>query len=206
MSNTFQPTGDNLLYRSFEIAAPTHSAVADLPPYAETNCAEADPLASPLLEALDLSPASVLVQQSYCVRLDWEDLPPFVGVDRQFEPWGVVFANAIALCPSNPAYPPYSGRMAIMGAPKGGWLEAKFIRPVKFVSVFVTSSRRTVLSAYDAENRLIASAESPGANLAESQSEYTPNALLHVRSADIHRVTFHAFDGQFVLDDFCFCF
>ncbi|WP_088890282.1 hypothetical protein [Leptolyngbya ohadii] len=205
MSNAFRPISDSL-HHSLETAAPTHSAVADLPPYADADCAEADTLTSPFLEALDLSPAAVLVQQSNCVRLDWEDLPPFAVVDRQFEQWGVLFANAIAICPSNPAYPPYSGRMAIMGAPKGGWLEAKFVRPVKCVSTFVTSSRRTVLSAYDAENRLIASAETPAANLAESQSACPPNALLQVRSVDIHRVTFHAFDGQFILDDFCFCF
>lgn len=138
------------------------------------------------------------------IRLDMEDLPCFATVERQFEQWDVVFANAIAIHPSNPAYPPRSGITVLMGAPKDGYLEATFLRPVHFVSGFVTSSRRTVLTAFDRDNQAIASTETSGANLANSESAQ-PNAQLSIRAANIHRVTFHAFDGQLTLDDFCFC-
>lgn|GEM_PF-2385815 len=206
MSNTFRSIDEDLMSSSTgksaaNISTNMRAAVARAPEYAE-----AEPQTTPLLDGLDLSPASVLVHQSVCVRLDWEDLSHFVVVDRQFESWGAVFVNAIAVCPSNPAYPPYSGTMALMGAPRGGWLEATFVRPVKFVSSFVTSSRRTVLSAFDRDGRLIASAETPAANLANSGSECPPNTRLSLQTLEIHRVTFHAFDGQLVLDDFCFCF
>ncbi|HEY9644037.1 MAG TPA: hypothetical protein V6C57_26330 [Coleofasciculaceae cyanobacterium] len=138
------------------------------------------------------------------IRLDMEDLPCFATVEKQFEQWDVVFANAIAIRPSNPAYPPHSGITVLMGAPKDGYLEASFLRPAHFVSGFVTSSRRTVLTAFDQENRVIASTETPGANLATSESAQA-NMQLSIRAAKIHRVTFHAFDGQLTLDDFCFC-
>lgn len=200
MSHAFQSVGmSSQAPLAAEAASNHHPAAMPASDYAEVKSAAR-------LDGLDLSPTSVLVQQSGCVRLDWEDLPRFAIVDRQFESWGVVFANAIAVCPSNPAYPPYSGTMALMGAPKGGWLEATFQRPVKFVSSFVTSSRRIVLSAYDAQNRLIASVETPAANLAQLDSQCPPNFCLSLQRLDIHRITFHAFDGQFVLDDFCFCF
>ncbi|MEP0913594.1 hypothetical protein NDI45_22015 [Leptolyngbya sp. GB1-A1] len=202
MSNAFRSIDHNPQCGStFRSAANKSPGVIYSPAYAEEEVRTV-----PRLDELDLSPAAVLMQQSVCVRLDWEDLSRFAIVDRQFEQWGVVFANAVAVCPSNPAYPPYSGTMAVMGAPKGGWLEARFLRPVKFVSSFVTSSRRTTLSAYDADDRLITSAKTPAPNLAYSDSECPPNVWLNLRNLDIHRVTFHAFDGQFILDDFCFCF
>jgi hypothetical protein len=141
---------------------------------------------------------------SIYIRLDMEDLSCFATVEKQFEKWDVVFANAIAIRPSNPAYPPHSGVTVLMGAPKEGHLEASFLRPAHFVSGFVTSSRRTVLTAFDQHNQAIASTETPGANLATSESAQ-PNTQLTLRAANIHRVTFHAFDGQLTLDDFCFC-
>ncbi|MBI4781534.1 MAG: hypothetical protein HY785_09420 [Oscillatoriophycideae cyanobacterium NC_groundwater_1537_Pr4_S-0.65um_50_18] len=144
-----------------------------------------------------------------CIRLDMENLNCFESVERQFEAWGVVFANAIALRPSNPGYPAYSGSMVLMSAPKNGYLEITFLRPASFVSGFITSSRRAVLTAFDADNQAIASTETAGANLlqdtADSESRHAPNAQLILRAANIHRVTLHAFDGQLTLDDFCFC-
>lgn len=201
VNKAFRPPGDDLQDSSAFQSAANPNPAAPQPDYAEASRQTA-----PFLDRLDLSPASVLAQQWGCVRLDWEDLPRFTIVDRQFEAWGVVFANAVAVSPSNPAYPPYSGTMAIMGAPKGGWLEAKFVRPVRFVGSFVTSSRRTVLSAFDSQNRLLASVETPAANLANDGAECAPNVWLSLQNLDIHRVTFHAFDGQFILDDLCFCF
>lgn len=141
-----------------------------------------------------------------CVRLDIEDLECFEVVDRQFQDLGVTFTNTVALTPSNPAYPPRSGSKVLIGAPRSGWLEATFRRPVKFVGGFVTSSRCAVLAAFDSNNQPIAQAKSTAANLAGSGSKVPPNVQLSLSGENIHRVRFYSFDGQMTVDDFSFSF
>nr|WP_100897868.1 hypothetical protein [Nostoc flagelliforme] len=140
-----------------------------------------------------------------CICLDLEDLKCFEPVERQYERWGVIFHNSIAIQPSNPAFPAYSGLTVLMGAPKSGFLEATFLHPVNSVSAFVTSSQRLVLSAYDRDQQLIAQTTLPSANLANSDSAISPNTLLSITANNIYSVTFCAFDGQFTLDNFRFC-
>jgi hypothetical protein len=139
-----------------------------------------------------------------CVCLNLENLKAFEVVHNQFHEFGVVFGNAIALHPSNPAYPVRSGDILLLGAPQSGWLEATFERPANFVRGFVTSSRQTVMAVYDAEGNLLAQTETAGANLAGSDSPIEPNAELALQVPNIHRVVFRAFDGEITLDDFAF--
>lgn len=158
---------------------------------------------------IDASPAELTVQvsaTSTCVRLDLEDLKLFERVEQQYRQWGVTFSNAIAVSPSNPAFPTYSGSMVLVGSPKDGWLEAKFDTPVQFVSGFVTGSRKTVIEAFDKHDRPIARNEISEANLANGKSTLSPNAQLSLTAKGIHRVTFHTFDGQLTLDDFTFSY
>jgi len=153
--------------------------------------------------ALGYSPASSPAhasQSSVCVRLDIEDLPQFAVVDRQYESWGVRFDNAVAIHPSNPAYPPHSGSMVLMGAPRCGWLEATFVRPVQHVSSFVISSRHTVIRAFNRQNQLVAEAETES-NLGQGSTSFQ----LTSSAQNIHRVTLESFNGQLTVDDFCFC-
>lgn len=138
------------------------------------------------------------------VNLNFENLMCFEVVDRQFQKWGVTFNNCIAIRPSNPAFPAHSGSTVLMGAPKSGWLEASFIHPVKSVSAFVTTSQRLVLTAYNQDNQPLKEVEIAEQNLAGSDSSIPPNVLLTVNEVDICRVTFCAFEGQFILDDFKF--
>ncbi|MEH2433929.1 MAG: hypothetical protein V7K25_06700 [Nostoc sp.] len=140
-----------------------------------------------------------------CICLDLQDLKCFEPVERQYERWGVIFHNSIAIQPSNPAFPAYSGLTVLMGAPKSGFLEATFLHPVNSVSAFVTSSQRLVLSAYDRDRQLIAQTVLASANLANSDSAISPNSLLSITGNNIYSVTFCAFDGQFTLDNFRFC-
>jgi hypothetical protein len=93
-----------------------------------------------------------------------------------------------------------------MGAPKSGQIEITFKYPVRWVSGLVTSSRRTVLSAWDIDGNLIVQDEMPGPNLAGSNSPIPPSAPLRVKGPNIHRITFYAFDGQLVVDDLMFGF
>ncbi len=140
-----------------------------------------------------------------CIYLKLEDLKCFETVERQYENLGVIFNNCIAIQPSNPAFPPHSGLVVLMGSPKSGLLEATFVNPVARVDAFVTSSQPLILSAYDRDRRLLEKTVLPAANLANSDSSASPNILLSLRANEIHRVTFCAFDGQFTVDDFSFC-
>lgn len=149
------------------------------------------------------SESDLLVTVPACVYLNLEDLKCFEVVDRQFQSWGVIFHNCIAIHPSNPAFPAH-GTTVLMGAPKTGWLEATFLQPVSFVKAFATSSQRLVLSAYDRDNQRLAQADMPAPNLAGSDSEIPPNAPLSLKAPNIHRITFCAFDGQFTVDDLSF--
>lgn len=168
--------------------------------------AEAVPFIASPFQDLEVGSSELTVRLSPCVRLDWEDLQCFDVVDRQFEELGVTFSNAVALRPSNPAYPPYSGVMLLMSAPKSGWLEVTFLRPVRFVSGFVTSSRRTVMTAFDGNNCPVAKTETLEPNLSGAYTACSPNMHLDLNAANICRVTFHVFDGQLTLDDLCFSF
>ncbi|YAF97057.1 MAG: hypothetical protein AB3A66_05120 [Nodularia sp. CChRGM 3473] len=140
-----------------------------------------------------------------CICLNLENLKCFETVERQYEHWGVIFHNSLAIQPSNPAFPTHSGLTVLMGSPKNGFLEATFLHPVNWVSVFVTSSQRLVLSAYDRDRQVLAQTILPSANLANSDSVLPPNSLLSITAKNIHCVTFCAFDGQFTLDNFRFC-
>lgn len=180
------------------------------------NSAEsfAEPLGAfvdvPAFEALGWtqveSESQLAVSTPTCVQIDLEELECFQAVDSQFEELGITFSNAIALQPSNPAFPPHAGNTVLMGAPKPGFLEAIFHQPVRFVRGFVTSSRPATLAAYDREGNLLTSTELPTGNLAGSSSEIAPNAQLSISAADIHRITFYAFNGQLTLDGFGFSF
>jgi hypothetical protein len=141
-----------------------------------------------------------------CIALNFEDLKCFETVERQYESWGVIFHNSLAIQPSNPAFPTHSGVTVLMGSPKSGLLEVSFLQPVNWVSAFVTSSQRLVLTAYDRDRKLLAQTVLPGANLANSDSPIPPNTLLSIAANGIHHLTFSAFDGLFTLDNFRFCF
>lgn len=155
---------------------------------------------SPILD-LKTESGELTTGPAVCVRLDWEDLACFSVVNHQYESWGVLFNNAIAIRPSNPVYPPHSGVMVLLGAPDSGWLEATFLRPVQYVSSFITSSRRTVMRAFNRQNQLVAETESPAANLADGDA----NLRLSLNAANISKITFQSFNGQLTVDDFCFC-
>lgn len=151
--------------------------------------------------------SGAIVSTSVGVRLDLEDLPSFAVVDRQYAPWGVLFNNAVAICPSNPAYPPRSGMMVMLGAPQNGWLEATFLQPVQYVGGFITSSRCTVMRAFDSQNELVAETETASLNQFDRYDQLSTmaNLRLSLNASNICRITLHSFNGHLTVDDFCFC-
>lgn len=192
--------------RDRDSATPGAAMSPEVKPKVKPNFKEPDAFTTSPFVADERGDAPLSNQRQGCVRLDLEDLECFEVVDRQFETWGVRFSNAIALQPSNPAFPTRSGKTVLMGAPRSGRLEATFNVPVNYVSGFITSSRRTVLSAYDAENRPVASTSSDSGNLAGSNSKLSPNVQLSLQAANIRRIIFHTFDGELTLDEFSFSY
>ncbi len=162
-------------------------------------------IASPCRSSAECN-SNLLVIRPSSVCLNLEDLKCFEVVDRQFHHYGITFKNAIALQPSNPAYPPRSGTTVLMGAPKSGWLEVIFSQPICKFCCYVTSSQRTLLSAYDHQDTLLVHKSMTSSNLAGSDSKIPPNAQMNIEEANISRITFYAFDGQLTLTDLSFGF
>lgn len=161
-------------------------------------------IASPDWNVAEFDSNLVVIRPS-SVCLNLEDLKCFEVVDRQFHHYGITFENAIALQPSNPAYPPpQAGTTVLMGAPKSGWLEVAFLQPVHQFCCHVTSSQRMLLSAYDHQNKLLIRSSLSKANLAGSDSPIPPNASFKIEVPNISRITFYAFDGQLTLSDLSF--
>lgn len=139
------------------------------------------------------------------ICLNLEDLKCFEVVEYQFHQYGAIFKNAIALQPSNPAYPPHSGTTVLMAAPKSGWLEIALSKSIISFSCHVTSSQRTIMSVYDSKNVLIDKVMTEP-NLAGSDSSIPPNLELKIHNPNISRITFYAFDGQLTLANLSFEF
>lgn len=139
------------------------------------------------------------VKASTEIRLALEELNCFEVVENQFQHWGITFHNAIALQPSNPAFVLKPATTVIMGAPKGGVLEINFKYPVQQVSGLITSSRATVLCAYDAEGKKVAETRMNVSPHLNTDSLNFPNAQLELSELNINKIIFETFDGQLIL-------
>lgn len=149
---------------------------------------------------------NILVIRPSNLCLNLEELKCFEVVEHQFQQYGITFKNAIAIQPSNPAYPPRSGSTVLMGAPKNGWLEATFSQPIGEFCCYLTSSQRTILSAYDHQDNLLIRKSLAGSNLAGSDSQIPPNVQMKIEEPNISRISFYAFDGQLTLSNLSFSF
>lgn len=158
-------------------------------------------LVSPRREQLESKSDSVnQAQASTRIRLALKELSCFETIEHQFQDWGITFVNAITLQPSNPVFGVDSEAMVLMGAPKTGWLEIHFTVPIRRIEAEVTSSRPTILSAYNSMDEAIAQTEM---TLVKSGSHIhpieLPKAWLSLNGEEIRKVTFYAFDGQLVI-------
>ena len=80
------------------------------------------------------------------------------------------------------------------------------IRDRNFVSAVVTSSQQLTMIAYDQYGQIVSQSMLPAANIVSPDATISPNQLLSVEAQNIRSVCFLAADGQFVIDDFRFCF
>ena len=141
-----------------------------------------------------------------CIRLVLENLKSFEVLEHQFQHWGVTFSNVIIIEPSNPAFAVPKGMKVLMGAPKSGLIEMNFTSPVNFVSGLIRSSRRTILSAYNQNEELLAQDEMLTSNLLDSDSIIPYNKKLTVNVENIYKAIFYAFDSQLIVVDLSFGF
>lgn len=155
-------------------------------------------------QKIDTEEAELSVSNPNLVHLDFEGLSCFEVVEKQFSQLGIVFHNAIALRPSNPSFPVEPGQTVLMGAPRAGLLDATFIRPVRFVSALLTSSRRAVITAFDETDAIVAKTEIPRANLATSNTSCSPNQPIYLQAAAIHRIRIRSIGGQFTMGSVAF--
>ena len=111
-------------------------------------------------------------------QLDLSKLDNFEAVNDQYHEQGIQFKNAIALHPSNPAFPPRNGKSIVLGGPKSGTIDFIFSSPVHIVEGYVTSSATTSMTAFDYNDRVLSRDETSGRNLADPLSPYPPNPNL----------------------------
>ncbi|MGF1492765.1 MAG: hypothetical protein ACFBSC_09980 [Microcoleaceae cyanobacterium] len=140
------------------------------------------------------------IQSATQVSLTLDKLNCFETVDDQFRHWRIRFMNAIALQPSNPAYGIDPGAIVLMGAPDSGWLEIEFAQPISRIEAQVTSSRPTVLCAYDAAHQEIAQAEMSLAKSTVAEISTLPRSQLSLAMPGMSKVIFSTFDGQLVIN------
>ena len=135
------------------------------------------------------------------IHLHLDNLKCFEQVDNQFQNWGITFSNAIIIEPSNPAFAVPEGVKVLIGGPKNGRIEMYFRSPAKFVSALTRNSHRTIVSAYNQNEELLAKDEIPTSSLLNSNSMISPKTQLTVNAEKIYKVVFYAFDGQFIIID-----
>lgn len=140
-------------------------------------------------------------------KIDFSQLGNFEVVGPQYEQQGIQFQNAIALHPSNPAFPSCNGNAIILGGPKSGTLDIWFSPPVHTVESSVTSSGVTVMTAFDDNGQIIATDETLGRNLDDEHSDHAPHVRLSVHLAnrqEVHHVRLRCGGGHVSLSELGF--
>ena len=135
------------------------------------------------------------------IQLELESLNCFETVEYQFQAWGVIFRNAIAIQPSNPAFVTEPEQIVLMSAPDSGFLEISFQHPIQSIAARVTSSRPTVLSAFNNQNQEIARTQMTTPEATEVIASVLSPTVLEIHQPDIYQVTFCTFDGQLIIDE-----
>ncbi|HEY9848388.1 MAG TPA: hypothetical protein V6D28_02940 [Leptolyngbyaceae cyanobacterium] len=138
------------------------------------------------------------------VRLDFNDLKQFEQVSDRYRHLGVGFSGAIALQPSNPAFPNKSGSFVLMPMGNLMSLSAYFYKPIGWAGALVCSSRIVVLAAYDKEGNFLGQTSTIGksSNLEDREEESTSQQL-QLNFPNIVKLEFYSC-LPFTLDDFFF--
>jgi hypothetical protein len=103
-------------------------------------------------ERLETLPNSLQAQ----LGLDFQTLQPLEVVDQQFKPQGLVFAEAIALIPSNPRFIAQSGQIVLMPSSNQPLLTIELDTFITRLSLCGRSTQPITLQARDAAGQGVA--------------------------------------------------
>jgi hypothetical protein len=152
-----------------------------------------------------LQTAPTITPSPQLLGLDFEDLTVFEAVTEQYNHLGLHIRGAIAIDPSNPAFPPKSGSVVLMPASHEMIVTVSFDQPIAWMSVFVCSAGCVGLTAFDAAGNIVAHLNTvvSSSNL-EPANKYPATwhgQQLELNRHGIARVMFHSSE-PFILDDF----
>lgn len=86
--------------------------------------------------------------------LPFDQLTPYEPVSTQFTPWGIEFAAAIALYPSNPSFLSAVSDMVVM--PTASTIEINLLKPLRHAGLRLRGHHDIRLKALSAKGEMIA--------------------------------------------------
>jgi hypothetical protein len=129
-------------------------------------------------------PSGCLSQQlSGLIQLDFSDLPSFTTVHDQYQTWGVTMDGAMAIRPSNPAFTDAKTSSGLMPATDGQPLSIQFQQLRQFASLSLVGAQQITLSAYDANNQLVAAQQVGRSDYRQSRQTASTCARYQVQLA-----------------------
>ncbi len=141
-------------------------------------------------------------------QLDFEELAAFEPVGDRYANLGIHFMGAVALMPSNPAFPPHSGSLVLMPVANQLGITVELRRPARLLGAFAIGSKPVRLTAFDKDNNRIARA---GTEVSGENSRIghrllaLPHYRLEVQARNIVKAIFDS-AAPFILDDvFFYC-
>ncbi len=146
------------------------------------------------------------------IQLNFSGLQPFEVVRDQYQQWGIEFEQTIALLPSNPAFTNSEHPIGLMPIAHP-YMAIQFHQPRQVIKAKFVGARAIWVTAFDAENRVVARYDlerastldlhSAALNATETAFEPTlPLHALHLQAKAITRIELTS-AAPFVLQSFC---
>lgn len=136
------------------------------------------------------------------IQLDFEDLEMFEPVTDQYKHLGVIFADAIALTPSNPTFQPRHGHKVLIPQTQDKAIILSFTGPVERVGAYVSGAKPVAVTAFGADNQVLGQTCTFTGYPTES-NQVLPIQRLKIEGTGITKIIFHS-EAPFVLDDLFF--
>jgi hypothetical protein len=153
-----------------------------------------------------LQTALMMSPYSRMLRLDFQDLTAFERVTEQYRHLGVYFSGAIALEPSNPAFPPQSTPFVLMPLGHEMMITVSFDTLASRIGALVCGAGSIVLTAFDSEGKILKQASttaSPWFALNNQERDAWPQQQLELNGHGIAKVMFHS-NSPFILNNLFF--
>ncbi len=142
---------------------------------------------------------------SESVQISFEALSAFDRVTTQFESLGVRFHNAIALKPSNPAFPQDTDACVLLPTQNNSSLALDFVQPMTWIEVSVSSVQAVRLRGFDASDEVLTEAGDAYdyCNLGAHPNHELPQQQLRIAAAGLSKVVIES-DTPLTLNEISF--